>query len=73
MNYDDPVPGPLSGNVAGISAHARTYRTTAADLRTASARLLELANSSVIISDAVDEVRNSANEVQAQVGKIAER
>ncbi|MEP6481211.1 MAG: hypothetical protein ABJA94_04300 [Rhodoglobus sp.] len=71
--FDNPVPGPISGDPELIRRFATNYTATAEALRDAAKELRALANDSITISLAVDQVRDKANEAYSDTLKVAER
>lgn len=70
---NDPIPDTLTGDAATVGAKARKLGRTAEALRAAIAELKQLASSDVTISDAVDELRDKADDVSSQMGKVETR
>ena len=71
--FDDPVPALLPGDAALAGRFGVRYNQTADSLRDAAKGLLALANESITISLAVEEVRTKANEVYSDTLKVATR
>jgi len=69
----DPVPLPLPGEPEIVGAKARELSNTASALRTAISELRALASNDVTISKAVDEIREKADDVRENIGKIEDR
>ena len=70
---DDPVPAVIPGDPDTVSRFATAFSNTADALRDAAQQLRNLANENMTISLAVDEVRDKADEVASDTGKVAER
>ena len=70
---DDPVPVEIPGDPDTVARFASAFKNTAEALRDAARELRSLANENITISLAVDEVREKADEVSSDTGKVAER
>lgn len=73
MRCDDPVPDPIPGDPDTVSRFARAFSDTAQALRDAARQLRAVANESITISLAIDEVRSKADEVDGDTARIAIR
>lgn len=70
---DDPVPDEIPGDEDTVQRFATTFTETANALRDAARELANLANENISISLAVDEVRQKADDVRGDVGRVADR
>lgn len=70
---DDPVPVEIPGDPDTVARFASAFKNTAEALRDAARELRSLANENITISLAIDEVREKADEVSSDTGKVAER
>ena len=71
--FDDPIPALLPGDAALAGRFGVRYNQTAESLRDAAKGLLALANESITISLAIEEVRTKASEVYSDTLKVATR
>ncbi|MGL4339157.1 MAG: hypothetical protein ACRCSP_01855 [Rhodoglobus sp.] len=66
----DPVPHVFEGDPSVVGVKATMLSDTAQALRDAISGLRQLASSSVVISEAVDEVRTKATDAAGQIAKV---
>ncbi|QEO10650.1 hypothetical protein [Protaetiibacter larvae] len=70
---DDPLPDHLPGDAGRVRSLARAYDNTAEALREAARELRALANENLTIGEAIDAVREQAEDVHADAAKVAVR
>lgn len=70
---DDPVPGEIPGDPGRVGDFGRAFLETAEALRDAARDLRAVANDSITISLAIDEVREKAGGVSGDVDRVAVR
>lgn len=70
---DDPIPEEIEGDPDTVEGFATAFSATAQALRDAARDLRAVANESITISLAIDEVREKADGIEADTDKVAER
>lgn len=70
---DDPIPDEIEGDPDTVEGFATAFTSTAQALRDAARDLRAVANESITISLAIDEVREKADGIEADTDKVAER
>lgn len=70
---DDPIPDEIEGDPDTVEGFATAFSATAQALRDAARDLRAVANESITISLAIDEVREKADGIEADTDKVAER